>query len=124
MHFLIEVALPDATLSIRGNHLAGPASNVPIVQVASLHHCLLSGNLCETTGQTGAQPTLGLIAARTVTVTDNRLRSPGDLQTLHLQPDPNVKAAIVMGNTSSGPIAVITGAPVPNDMSLTNIFNA
>ena len=84
---------------------------------AGLDHCLFSGNIVETAGQTGDQPTLGLIAARTVTVTDNRLRGPSDLQTLHLQPDPQVKAAIVMGNTSSGPIAVINGAPIPNDMT-------
>jgi hypothetical protein len=67
------------------------------------------------------EPTIGLIQSRTITVTDNRLTSIGDFQTMHLHPQ--VERAIVMGNTSTGPIALFGAASVPPDIGLTNIFN-
>jgi hypothetical protein len=36
---------------------------------------------------------------------------------------PQVERAIVMGNTSTGPISLQGAAPVPPDIDLTNIFN-
>ena len=67
------------------------------------------------------EPTIGLIQSRSISVTDNRLRSNGDFQTMHLLPQ--LERAIVIGNTSTGPIAIFGGGPVPPDIGLTNIFN-
>jgi hypothetical protein len=116
------VALPQrrAAVAIRANHLRGHASAVPLNQCGTVDDCLFSANQCEIVGEAGKEPILGLLAARTVNASNNRLRGPGDLQTLHLHPQ--VERAIVTGNTSSGPIVVQGGAPVPNDINLTNIF--
>lgn len=111
----------ESTLSVDGNHLEGTVTSAPLARVASMHHCLFSGNTCRTHGRAGQEPTIAVIASRTITVTDNRLRSIGDLQTMHLHPQ--VERAIVMGNTSTGPIALINAGSVPADIGLTNIFN-
>jgi hypothetical protein len=118
---LVAVPNREATLTIGGNHLEGTSSSAPLARAGSLHHCLFTDNTCQTRGQVAQEPTIGLISSRTITVTDNRLRSLGDLQTMRLQPQ--VERAIVMGNTSTGPISLQGAAPVPPDIDLTNIFN-
>ncbi len=68
----------------------------------------------------GNEPLLGLLAARTLNASNNRLIGLGELETLHLHPQ--IEKATVMGNTSTGGIRVQGGDPVPADMTLTNIF--
>jgi hypothetical protein len=109
-----------SAVSIRGNQLRGHLTGVPLNQCASVDSCLFGDNHCEVLVKGGNEPLLGLLAARTLNVSNNRLIGLGDLQTLHLRPQ--VEQAIVMGNTSTGGILVQSGAPVPPDMSLTNIF--
>ncbi|HUG29455.1 MAG TPA: DUF6519 domain-containing protein [Candidatus Limnocylindria bacterium] len=118
---LVVVPFREATLTISGNQLEGTASSSPVARVGSMHHCLFTDNTCQAHGRVTQEPTIGLISSRTITVTDNRLRSLGDMQTMHLQPQ--VERAIVMGNTSTGPIALLGAAPVPPDIGLTNIFS-
>jgi hypothetical protein len=117
------IVLPnrESTLSVDGNHLEGTSTAAPLTRTEGLHHCLFTGNTCQTRGQAGQEPTIALIQSRTITVTDNHLRSPGDLQTMHVRP--SIERAIVMGNTSTGPISLINAASVPPDIGLTNIFN-
>jgi hypothetical protein len=116
------IALPPRRpdVSICGNQLRGHLTAVPLNRCVSVDHCLFAENRCETIGDKGAVPTLGEITARTVTVSNNRLVGQSDLHTLNLQA--LSKQVIVMGNTSTGPINIQTGVPVPNDITLTNIF--
>ena len=109
----------SGNLAIRSNRLQTGETLVTAVRCSGIDDCLFSANQCEVIGQARTQPTIGLIAARTINVSNNRLLSAGDLQTMHLQPQ--IKQAIVLGNTSSGPIT-LSGAPVPADIGLTNIF--
>ncbi len=109
-----------AAVSIRGNRLRGHLTAVPLNQCSGVDDCLFSANQCETVGEGGKEPVVGLLAARTLNASNNRLIALGDLQTLHLHPQ--VEQAIVIGNTSTGPILVQGGAPVPNDINMTNIF--
>jgi hypothetical protein len=116
------IALPvrRSAVSIRGNQLRGHLTGVPLNQCASVDSCLFADNHCEVVVKGGNEPLLGLLAARTLNASNNRLIGLGDLQTLHLHPQ--IEQAIVMGNTSTGGI-LVQGAPVPADMSLTTIFN-
>jgi hypothetical protein len=117
---LVLVPLREPTLAVDGNHLGATSSSAPVVRIGAMHHCLFTRNTCQAHGEM-REPTIGLIQSRTITVTDNRLRSIGDFQTMHLHPQ--VERAIVMGNTSTGPIALFGAASVPPDIGLTNIFN-
>ena len=114
------VALRPAAVSIRGNQLRGHATGVPLNQCGGVDSILFADNHCQTVGDGGKEPLLGEFGGRTLNVSNNRLIALGDLDTLHLHPQQ--KLAIVMGNTSTGNIRVQSGAPVPADMSLTNII--
>jgi hypothetical protein len=115
------IAFPrlTAAVSIRGNQLRGQSSMVPLNQCGLVDDCLFTENRCEVFGRVEKEPIIGEISARTITVTNNRLIAPNDLLTLHLHPQ--IERAIVMGNTSTGGIAV-NGAAVPDPIDLTNIF--
>ncbi|MCB1961949.1 MAG: hypothetical protein KDF24_02095 [Rhodocyclaceae bacterium] len=114
------VLLRPAAVSIRGNQLRGQATGVPLNQCGAVDSLLFADNHCQTAGDGGKEPLLGEFGGRTLNVSNNRLIALGDLDTLHLHPQQ--KLAIVMGNTSTGNIRVQSGAPVPADMSLTNII--
>jgi len=114
------VALLPGALSIRGNQMRGHLSAVPLVRCDGVDSCLFADNHCEIVSPGGKEPLLGDIGARTINASNNRLIAPGDQDTLHLHPQR--KQAIVIGNTSSGNIRVPGGAPVPLDMSLTNVI--
>ena len=114
------MALRPAAVSIRGNQLRGHATGVPLNQCGGVDSILFADNHCQTVGDGGKEPLLGEFGGRTLNVSNNRLIALGDLDTLHLHPQQ--KLAIVMGNTSTGNIRVQSGAPVPADMSLTNII--
>ena len=116
----ISLPVLRSAVSIRGNQLRGHLTGVPLNQCASVDSCLFADNHCEVVAKGGNEPLLGLLAARTLNVSNNRLVGLGELQTLHLHPQ--IKKAIVTGNTSTGGILVQGGAPVPADMNLTNIF--
>ncbi|MDH1057090.1 DUF6519 domain-containing protein [Aquipseudomonas alcaligenes] len=116
------VARRPADLAIQNNRLRAPLSNVPLSLCAGLEHCLFAGNRCETQGAANDGAQSGDLQARTLNASNNRLIGQGDHDTLHLHPDPQVKQAIVMGNTSTGNIRVINGAPIPLDMGLTNLI--
>ena len=117
---LRAVALDPPNLSIRGNRVRGQLSAVPLVQCLRLEHCLFADNHCEALGEGGRGPVIGQLEGRSLNASNNHLRGPGDTDTLHLLPAR--KQAIVIGNTSSGNIRVPSGAPVPADISLTNII--
>lgn len=108
------------TASIRGNRLRAHLTGVPLTHCETIDHCLLADNHCVVLGQGGKEPLLGLIAARTINASNNRLEAPGKQDTLHLHPERD--RAIVMGNTSTGNIRVHGGAPVPADLHLTNLI--
>ncbi|WJN57310.1 DUF6519 domain-containing protein [Pseudomonas sp. SO81] len=117
------VANRRADLAIQNNQLRAHLTSVSLNLCAALDHCLFAGNRCETIGganTSGAQS--GDLQARTLNASNNRLLGQGDQDTLHLHPDVQVKQAIVIGNTSTGNIRVINGAPIPNDMGLTNLI--
>lgn len=116
------MARRPADLAIQNNRLRAPLSNVPLSLCAGLEHCLFAGNRCETQGAANDGAQSGDLQARTLNASNNRLIGQGDHDTLHLHPDPQVKQAIVMGNTSTGNIRVINGAPIPLDMGLTNLI--
>ncbi|QKE63262.1 right-handed parallel beta-helix repeat-containing protein [Aquipseudomonas campi] len=116
------LARQPADLAIQNNRLRAHLSSVPLNLCASLEHCLFAGNHCETLGAANDGAQSGELQARTLNASNNRLRGQGDHDTLHLHPDVQVKQAIVIGNTSTGNIRVINGAPIPNDMALTNII--
>jgi hypothetical protein len=113
------VALPnrESTLTIGRNQLEGTLSTAPLARITQMHHCLFTDNTCRTHGESRQIPTIGQIESRSITVIDNRLRSIGDLPTMQLQP--GVERAIVMGNTSTGPIALVGAGSVPPDINLT-----
>ena len=115
----LPALLPE--LSIRGNHWRGEALAERLGDCTAMDHLLFADNTCEAVGA-NTQPQIANLGARTVTATNNRLRGNGDLDTLHLHPQR--KQAIVTGNTSTGNMRVITGTPVPADMTLTNIIGA
>ena len=116
------IAQRPADLAIQNNHLRAHLSSVPLSFCSALDNCLFSGNHCETIGAANDGAQSGDLRARTLNASQNRLQGQGDHDTLHLHPNPQVKQAIVIGNTSTGNIRVINGAPVPNDMTLTNII--
>ena len=118
------IALPvrRSTVSIRGNQLRGHSTSVPLNHCASVNSCLFAENHCEVVGDGGREPLLGDLHAATLNASNNRLIALGDLNTLHLHPQ--IERAIVIGNTSTGNIRVQGGAPVPADMSLTNIIGS
>lgn len=115
------VALPNSrpNLSIRGNFFRGEALTERLSQCANINHLLFAENICEMSGD-GRIPLIGTFTAGTLTASNNRLLAPGKQDTLHLHPDG--EQAIVMGNTSTGNILVPNGAPVPNELKLTNII--
>lgn len=114
------VLLRPAAVSIRGNQLRGHATAAPLNQCAAVDSILFADNHCQSVGEGGKEPLLGQLGARTLNASNNRLIALGDLDTLHLHPQQ--ERAIVIGNTSTGNIRVQGGAPVPADMSLTNII--
>ena len=114
------VLLRPAAVSIRGNQLRGQATGVPLNQCGAVDSLLFADNHCQSVGEGGKEPLLGQLGARTLNASNNRLIALGDLDTLHLHPQQ--ERAIVIGNTSTGNIRVQGGAPVPADMSLTNII--
>ena len=120
----VQLPAPRPAVSIRGNHLRGHFTTVPLNRCAAVSHCVFAENHCELLGAsaTGQQSLLGTLAARTLNACNNRLIGFSDLPTLILQPQ--IEQAIVMGNTSTGPIVVQGGTPVPPDILLTNIFGA
>ncbi|MCB4365022.1 right-handed parallel beta-helix repeat-containing protein [Hydrogenophaga taeniospiralis] len=118
----LAAAVPARTgiLSIRGNRLRGHHSSVPLNRCTGVVDCLFNTNHCEAVGESSAQPVVGQLGARTLNASNNRLIGLGDLQTLFLFPE--LKRAIVMGNTSTGPIVVQGGTPTPADINLTNVI--
>ncbi len=112
---------PPGVVSVRGNQLRSHLSGAPLAQVDSVDHCLLADNHCEVVGAAGKEPVIGLLAARTINASNNRLAASQEQATLLLRP--LLKRAIVMGNTSTGPIQV-QGASVPSDINLTNIIGS
>lgn len=118
------VAAPQrrSDVAISNNQLRGHLTGVPLNRCAVVDHCLFAENHCETPGNAGGTPLLGEITANTVTVVNNRLVGVRDFDSLHLQSA--IKQVIVTGNISTGPITVLAGAPVPADITLTNIFGA
>ncbi|TLF52877.1 hypothetical protein FEI13_04020 [Halomonas urmiana] len=117
-------ALPVAVgqVSIRGNRLRAHFSSTPLIRCASVDTCLFADNVCEAIVEEGAkEPLLGQLSARALNASHNRLIAPGDFQTLWLFPVGH-QQAIVIGNTSTGPIDVPTGSPVPPDITLTNLI--
>lgn len=120
----LAFAVPQraSDLSIQGNRLRAHLTSVPLNLCATLDHCLFAGNRCDTLGEGGREPLHGEFEARTLNASNNRLIGLGDRDTLHLSPSPQVKRAIVVGNTSTGSIRVLTGTPLPDDPALTNII--
>lgn len=116
------IAFPwlTAAVSIRGNQLRGHSTRVPLNQCGLVEECLFAENRCQVLGQVEKEPVTGLISARTINVSNNRLIAPNDLQTLHLHPQ--IEKAIVMGNTSTGKIVVVSGVAIPDPVELTNII--
>lgn len=112
----------NGNLAIRSNRLQATDTVVTLVSCDDINDCLFNTNQCEIIGRAREQPTIGRIAAHSINASNNRLVSLNDLMTLQLHPQ--IKRAVVMGNTSTGPIDVASGAAVPNDLSLTNIFGA
>ena len=116
------VALPAGRpeLSIRGNHLRGDELAERLGECANVDNLLFADNACEVRGGGGQEPLIAQFAARTLNASNNRLIARGDLDTLHLHPQR--KQVIVIGNTSTGNIRVPGGAPLPADISLTNLI--
>lgn len=105
--------------AIQDNLLRGHESLLPLVLCNGVTHCLFTGNHGESRPSRARDAQIGDIAARTINVSNNRLIGTGDAPTLRLHPQE--KLAIVIGNTSTGRIEV-AGAPLPNDLLLTNLI--
>ena len=116
---IAALPLPPGAVSVRGNRLRGHMTGAPLAHVDGVDHCLFSDNHCEVIGATGKEPLIGLVMANTIHASNNRLAANLEQATLQLRPI--AKRAIVMGNTSTGPIQV-QGASVPADINLTNII--
>ena len=82
---------------------------MPLNRCGGVADCLFNTNHCVAVGESSPQPVIGQLAAHTLNASNNRLIGLGDLQTLFLLPE--LKRAIVMGNTSTGPIVVQGGTP-------------
>lgn len=117
---LSAIPIRNSKVFIRGNHMRAEMTNVELNLCGFIDSILFAENHCEVNEHGGKAPALGNINSRTINVANNRLIAQGDLETLHLHPQG--KQAIVMGNTSTGSIKVLGGAPVPADIGLTNIF--
>jgi len=108
---------------IRGNRLRGEATRGPLVICRTVADCLFTENHCEAAGEGANPPVIGNLSGNTVDASNNRLIALlRDQDTLHLQTQN--KRAIVIGNTSTGNIRVLSGDSVPADMGLTNIIGA
>lgn len=105
--------------AIQDNQLRAVETLVPLNLCAGVEHCLFSGNHCESSTSRSERAQLGEINARSINASNNRLIGRGDSSTLFLRP--GRKLAIVIGNTSTGKIEV-DGAPLPNDVLLTNLI--
>jgi hypothetical protein len=110
--------LPSSVI-IRGNHLKGQLIVGALNQCQQIQSCLFMDNYCEISGEGGKQYLLADISAVTINASNNHLIGAREQDSLHLKPFS--RKAIVMGNTSTGPIAV-QGSPVPADINLTNII--
>ena len=119
---ILALPLRRSVVTIRGNQLRGHLTGLPLNRCTMVDSCLFTENHCEVVGEGGKEPIIGDLNARTLNASNNRLIAQGDLQTLFIKPSAEVKRAIVMGNTSTGPIVVINGTPVPDDINLTNII--
>ena len=108
-----------AKVVIRGNHLRAHLTNVALNQSDQIDSLLFSENHCEVTGEGSKEFLLGDFRARTINVSNNHLIGARDRESMILATQ--IKRAIVIGNTATGPIAV-QGAPVPFDINLTNII--
>ena len=109
-------------VSIRGNQMRGIQTRVPIIFCENMDNCLLSENNCEVIGEADSNrgPLIGDLRGRTLNASNNRLIGVEKIDTLHLQP--GIERAIVIGNTSTGVIRVVSGDTVPDDITLTNII--
>jgi len=117
---LVARVVQNGDLAVRANRLQSQDALVTMNRCDNVDDCLFNANQCEVSGLAREEPTIGRFAARTINASNNRMISLGDLQTLHLVPQ--IERAVVTGNTSTGPIALLGAAPVPNDLGLTNIF--
>jgi hypothetical protein len=117
---LLARSARDGNLAIGANRLQASHTISTLVRCERVDDCLFHANQCQVDGDAREQPTVALLVARTINASNNRLVSPGDLHTLHVLP--GIKRAIVMGNTSTGPIDLLGAAPVPSDLGLTNIL--
>lgn len=108
-----------ASIIIRGNHLKGQLTEVALNQCQQVQSCLFADNYCEVSGEGGKQYLLADISAVTINASNNHLIGALEQDSLHLKPFS--RKAIVMGNTSTGPL-VVQGSSVPVDLNLTNII--
>jgi hypothetical protein len=119
---IYALALPPSGVSIQNNQLRAQLTRVPLNLCNGLDHILFAANHCETVGAPSDFVQLGELHARTLNVSNNRLVSAQNLHALYLYPQ--IERAIVIGNTSTGEIRVLSGATVPPDIELTNIIGA
>ena len=114
-------AARQGEVAIQDNQLRGHESLLPLVLCNGVTHCLFAGNHGESrlSHANGARVQIGDLTARTINASNNRLIGTGDAPTLRL--DTQEKLAIVIGNTSTSRIEVV-GAPLPNDLLLTNLI--
>ncbi|BBB29413.1 DUF6519 domain-containing protein [Neptunomonas japonica] len=110
--------LPSSVI-VRGNHLKGQLTEVALNQCLQVQSCLFTDNYCEISGEGGKQFLLAQLSAVTINASNNHLIGALEQDSLHLKPFS--RKAIVMGNTSTGPL-VVQGSSVPVDLNLTNVI--
>ncbi len=108
-----------SSVAIRGNYLRAHLTNVALNQSNQVGSLLFSENHCEVTGEGSKAFLLGDFRARTINVSNNHLIGARDRESMILATQ--IKRAIVIGNTATGPI-VVQGDAVPLDINLTNII--
>ncbi len=121
-HRLAAVERGARDVSIEANTVEAVASSAPLMSTLLAGHVRLAGNVLRRQDPKGAP--LGLLvelSSDSISATDNLLMAKPRVPTLRLQPVAR-RAAIVMGNTSSGPFSIDDNRSIPVEIELTNLI--
>ncbi len=107
---------------IEANTVEAAASSAPLMSTMLVGHVRLAGNIVRRQDPEGAP--LGLLAelsGDSISATDNLFSANPQVPTVRLQPVAR-KAAVVIGNTSSGRFSIDNNRSIPADIDLTNLI--
>ncbi len=121
-HRLAAVERGARDASIEANTVEAVASSAPLMSTLLAGHVRLAGNVLRRQDPEGSP--MGLLvelSGDSISATDNLLMANPQVPTMRLQPVAR-RAAIVMGNTSSGRFSIDDNLSIPVEIDLTNLI--